>query len=281
MTTPSKLTIVPENIFNHPACVLSCSAVPTLPIDNLKNPKRGRIARIPCDPAFEIKATWGGMGVYLSALSLLRCNFEPAATWRIQAYTAAADWTGANVDTGVLTAIDEPTLGEMDFGVDPLGSYDPFYAQKFTLAWLERTLTLSLKITVNDTGNSAGRIDISRAFGGDYFQVGWNLNWGFRLGWQDNSEIFETDGGSPHIDATVAYRPFTFDLGGITEAARSRWMSIFRVAGNSDFLICPYPGGTSTQIRDYFLNAIFRRPLPDLTTDSLNENSTNVSIREV
>lgn len=283
MTTANML-LVAKNSVDHPACVLSCTATPTLPLDNLKNYTRERITRIPCNPAFEIRATFGGNGVYASAACLSRCNLEPAATWRFQGYTAATNWTGANVDTGTLTAIESATLGSLDWGVQPLGGgiFDPFYGQKMALAFFARTLFLSWKITITDTGNSHGAIDISRAIVGEYFQPAWNFDWGYRWGWKEKSEIWDTDGGGPRCDAAVPYRAGQFDIKNITEAERQTWMSIFRTVGvgRSDFLVCPFPTGTSQQIRDYSANAIFTE-LPDITGASLSNNQTTISLREV
>ena len=67
-------------------------------------PYRNRIARIPASPAFSIKGTYGGMGVYASGVSLQRLNIEPAGTIRFQGYSDAA-WTTQVVDTGTVAAV--------------------------------------------------------------------------------------------------------------------------------------------------------------------------------
>ena len=86
----SNLRIVAKNEVDHPSCVLTCSVVPTLSLDNLKNPVRGRIARIPSGAAFDIKGTYGGTGIYATMVSLIRTNLEPAATWQIYGYSDVA-----------------------------------------------------------------------------------------------------------------------------------------------------------------------------------------------
>lgn len=278
----ANLRIVAKNQVDHPSCVLSCTATPTLPLDNLKNYQRGRIARIPANPAFEIKGTYGGDGIYASMAALMRVNLEPAATWRFQGYSDAA-WTNQVVDTTTLTAIDSATLGDLDWGVEPLGSgiFDPFYGQKWSLAWFARTLILSWKITITDTTNSEGVVDISRVWVGDYFELAYNPSFGMRMGWKENSEQWETDGGGPHVDAAVPYRVLSFDLENIPEADRAKWMDLLRYCGmRRDVMVSVYPAGTGEQLRDYTLDALIAH-MPDMTTVALGRDTTNITLREV
>lgn len=279
----SNLRLVAKNEIDHPSCILTCSVTPTLALDNLKNMVRGRIFRAPASPAFDIKGTYGGSGVYASMVSLIRTNLEPSATWRFRGYSTA-DWTGTPaIDTTTLVAIDSTDLGDLDFGVEPLGSgiFDPFYGQKMTLAWFARTLILSWTLTITDTGNSSGFVDASRLWLGDYYELANNPSYGAKVAWREATQQWETDGGSIRSDAGVPYRTLSLDLGYVVEADRAQLFDTFRYCGmRKDIFVCPYPSGTAAQVRDYTMNGVLQ-VLPDLVTVGYGQDTTTLNFREV
>lgn len=282
MTPDANLRIVYKNAVDHDACVLTCTAVPTLPLDNLKNPKRARITRIPSASSFMIKGTYGGMGVYASMFSLIRHNLQPGATVRFKGY-GTTDWAGATVaDTNTFAAVDAATLGAVDFGVDQLGTSinDPFYGQQITTAWFTRCLILSWALEITDVDNTHGYIDASRLWIGDAFELAYNPSLGMELGWDEDTEQWPTDGGSLHADAGIPYRELSMDLGLVVESDRAVWMDIARYCGKRrDFFVSVAPEGTGEEIRDYSMQANFTT-LPRLKSDQPTSNSTNIVIRE-
>ncbi len=282
----AQMRIVAKNTVDDSRCVLSCSVGVTLPLDNLKSRVRGRITRIPSGAAFEVKATFGGDSVRIANAALLWTNLDIDATWRLQGYSDAA-WSSQVIDSGTLACIDATALGDLDFGIDPLGAniFDPFYGQNFALMWFANTVVASWKITITNTTNAAGYIDASRLIVGPYFELASNPVYGLGLQWADTTQIWETDGGGPFSDAGNMYRVMTFDLQGIPETDRKKWMDIVRYVGmRRDILVSLMPEGTAAQRRDYSMNCIITA-LPKFNTvhvqDDTSNHSTSMTLREV
>lgn len=263
----SNLRILALNAVDNSDSVLSCSVAVTLPLDNMKNPARERVCRVPADPAFALKGTLT-TAVNASMVQLLRTNLSSAATCRFRGYPND-DWTGTPVDTGTVTAIESTAFNALYTG------------PKHWTAFFASTSIKSWQIDVTDTANVDGYVDVSRAKVGDYFELTYNPVYGMKLGWKSESTVWPTDGGGSHTDRLGGARLLNFDLEGIPEADRIKWMEIFGYCDSAiDVSVIVYPGGTSAQIRDYTLSGIIMPPLPDLTTVGLNRDSTNITIRE-
>lgn len=278
----ANMRLVAKNTVDDTRCVLTCSATPTLPLDNVKSRIRSRITRIPSASAFEVKATFGGDSVRIAQAAALWTNLDIDATWRLQGYSDAA-WTTQVIDSGTVSCIDATALGDLDFGVDPLGSniFDPFYGQNFALMWFAETVVASWKLTITNTTNAAGYIDISRLIVGKYFEITYNPAYGLKLGWKEQTTLWETDGGSPRSDAGTPYRVMTFDLQLIPEADRQKWMDIIRYVGmRRDLFVAVMPEGSAAQRRDYAMNCIVQS-MPDFATVFTDHDSTNITLREV
>jgi hypothetical protein len=151
--------------------------------------------------------------------------------------------------------------------------------------WFANTVVSSWKITIDNTTNADGYIDASRLVVGPYFELAHNPVYGLKLGWKESTQIWETDGGSPRSDAGTPYRLMTFDVQGIPEADRKKWMDIVRYVGmRRDMLVAVMPNGAAAQRRDYAMNCIIQS-LPDFNTmhvqGDTSNHSTNMTLREV
>lgn len=282
----ANMRLVAKNTVDDSRCVLTSSVAATITLENLKKRARGKITRIPSGASFEIKATFGGDSVRIAMAALLWTNFDIDATWRLQGYSDAA-WSTQVVDSGTVACIDATALGDLDFGVDPLGAniFDPFYGQNFAKVYVAETVVASWKLTISNTTNGDGYIDASRLIVGKYLEVAHNPVYGLKLGWKEATQVWETDGGTPHSDAGTPYRVLTFDIQLIPEADRQKWMDIIRYIGmRRDVFIDVMPEGTAAQRRDYAGNFIVQA-MPDFTTqfmdNSTNYDSTNIVLREV
>lgn len=282
----ANMRLVAKNTVDDSRCVLTSSVAATLTLENLKKRARGKITRINSATSFEIKATFGGDSVRIAQAAALWTNLDIDATWRLQGYSDAA-WSTEVVDSGTVSCIDATQLGDLDFGVDPIGAniFDPFYGQNFALLWVTETVVASWKLTISNTTNADGYIDISRLIVGKYFEVAYNPVYGLKLGWKEATQVWETDGGTPHSDAGTPYRVLTFDIQLIPEADRQKWMDIIRYIGmRRDVFVAVMPEGSAAQRRDYAMNCIVQA-MPDFTTqfkdESTNYDSTNIVLREV
>jgi len=250
----TRLFICTRNVIDEASLSLSAgSVVSTLPITNLQLPARGRIARFnPIATSPVIRWTWGGDGRYANVVMLNRHNLESAATWRVELFNTV-DWTGSAVyDSGTVAAVDSVTLGDLDWGVAPLGSgiFDSFLGQKFSIVFPSRVLHLSGRVTINDSGNSSGNIDASRLYVGDATEFTYNFD-RIDMGWEEDSRLTRSDGGSARADGQIAYRVMDLNLEWLTEADRAKLLDMARFAGRrKDVLVSAFPGETGELLRD-------------------------------
>lgn len=280
----AKLRLCAKNAFEFATLTASPAAETSLPVTNLQLPKRVRLWQSTSDAAQTIYATWGGTGYYLNHLALWRHNLESGSTRRVEIFSTA-DWTGtAAYDSGTAAAYDYASLGDLDFGVDPFGSsiFDAFHGQLFSLLYFPRTLAVSVKITLTNTGNTAGFLQASYLHGGDYTELQVNARSG-GMGWKEKTSQEESDGGSPLVAPGIPYREMPLDLATITAVDRPKVADMLRYAGmRKPVFAALYPGMGGELERDHTVIGRFM-DLPDLTTDAtrLNLWASQVRIREI
>lgn len=250
----ANLRIAVENALAAADLTVSPAAVSTLPVTNLQIPARSPKWRSTSAAEQVISFDWNGSGYYLNFLMIRIFNLEPAATIRVQLYSDAA-WTTEVYDSGAVEAYDADTLGELDFGVDALGSsvFDGFLTQKHFLIYFAEVLALSGKITVNDTGNSDGYVEASYAFAGKYTEFTYNAE-RETAGWKptNSGELDTSDGGTPWSHAGVAYREMTLELPLISADQRPTFMDMMRYAADgAPIFAALYPEAGGEKERDY------------------------------
>lgn len=277
------LRLCAKNAFDSATLTASPASVTTLPVTNLQLPARARVWRSTSDAAQTILATWNGSGAYLTFVNLLRHNLESGSTWRVQVYSDAA-WTTQVYDSGTVDAYDYATLGELDFGVDPLGSsvFDGFLGQMSSLVYFPRVLALSVKITLTNVGNSAGYLQASYLFGGDALELAYNAREA-GLAWRETGDFERSDGGSPRSQSSVSYRELDLNLAALHADDRPQLMDMLRYAGRrKPVFVALYPGAGGEKERDYTLVGKFT-DLPDLTAsaDRLNLWAARLRIGEI
>jgi hypothetical protein len=281
---PSNLVMCVKNAIDYATLAASPALISTMPEGHLRLPARGRVARSTSAAAQEISFTWGGQGYYLNFLTLMRHNLEPAATMRVQLF-ATASFTTQIYDSGNVAAYSAATLGDLDFGVDPLGSgvFDGFLGQRFSTFYFTRVLALSGKITITDTGNSASYVEASRLYAGDATEFTYNPN-ASRFGWKDNTEQSRGAGGSLRSDAGISFRKLDLTMAWVSASQRNQLADMLRFAGRrKDIFLSLYPSVGGEKERDYTMLAKFVSDMPDISetggiTDLVN---TQFSFEEI
>lgn len=278
----ANLRIASKNHVDDSRCVLSCSASPILPLANLQSTVRGRILRVAAGSGIQIKGTYGGEAVRASMAAIVRHNLEADATWRFQGYSDAA-WTTQVVDSGTVAAIDVTALGDLDFGVDALGSgpWDSLVGQKLSRVYIASTVLLSWKITINDPTNSSGVIDVCRAWVAKYFEFDMNPVHGSKVAWKEDSQMWNTDGGTPRVDAGTPYRQLALNLEWMPETDRRDFMDILRRNGmRSDLFVDLMPDGNAHELVAFCADMLIQQ-MPDLTFAEFERFSSSIVLREI
>lgn len=276
--TPTKPFLCGVNYAAFAGLTASVAAESSLPLSNLQVSAREDLWRQINAAEVDIKLEWSAsVSERLNFVALWRHNFEGGATVRIRGYSTY-DWTGSTVyDSGLIDpAYDTSTLGALDFGVDVLGISDEAFLNQrlFVHYFLENTDVInSLKITINDTGNSDGYLEASLLFTGR----GVELELGAvqaSISWEEDTEQSRTDGGSLQSDGTISWREVDIDCN-IDATQRAELMDVFRVAGKlRDLFFALYPSDDEEAElrRDYTLLCRFRDK-PKVTSDPDQEQA--------
>ena len=225
------------------------AAVSSMPTSNLQDPSRRKV-RCTTLTNQELKLVWSSARV-LSAVALLRHNLTSSATWRVRIYDDAAA-TNLVYDSGVQLASPPKVLGDLVWGIDPLGaSLFTSWAYAFSTIWFTPIAGMVMIITLNDTTNPDGFIEAARLFTGAYIEPINGPSYGLRLGWREATKQRRTDGGSLRSDPAEPYRALSVNLDWLDEGDRARLTEIGRRVGlRNDIFLSIYPGAGGALERD-------------------------------
>lgn len=284
---PTNLVLCARNALDAATLTATPPLVATLPPRHLQIPARALVGRTTSTADQLIPFTWGGQGWYMTFLTLNRHNLEAGATWRVQLFSDAA-WTNLIYDTRVsgtdIPAFDYLSLGQLDWGVTPLGSsvFDGFLGQQYSLVYIPRVLALSGIVTISNSGNSAGYMEASRLFGGDAIEFSWNPE-NADFGWDEDTAQSRTDGGSLRSDGKVAFRTLDLKLTLKDEIQRAQLAEVLRYAGlRKDMFLSLYPGQGGRLERDHtgIYKLSGKLPKLSLAAGAFNQK-TQLSFEEV
>lgn len=238
----ANLRICARNIFDTAAgCTLSASPalVTTLPESFLQLPQRFKTARTTSTASQDIKATWSTGAQRINFVMLRMHNFTASAQLRVRNYTDTA-WTTGVVDNAAAncygyTGFDRnDVLTEVDFRLLKNS------ARYFTLM----TTMQSSILTMTDAANPDGYFDISRLFGGEYFEFSYNPpDGGEGLEWLDPSEHMDMDDGSLITNKQWQRRKLNLVEDFMPAADWAAMLSLLRTSKATELAVSLYPDG--------------------------------------
>lgn len=271
MTTPTNFFLCARNLLDEvpdSAITATVAAVSSLPLSNLKRSSRARVWRNSSAASVVIKVSLEGTSALAAnVVGLFRHNLENAGTIRIELCSDYA-CTTTIYDSGTVAAYDSPTLGDLDWGVDPLGTglFDN-HAKYYVAYFLQNTATpvLGVKITLTDTGNSANYVEASRLFIGKGTELTYNWKT-LKLAWKETTKQDRSDGNTLLSDGTMPYREMNVDLEWVSSAQRAALLDMCRFAGmRKDILVAARPGVGGEDERDHTFLARLAA-MPDMAT---------------
>ncbi len=233
----------------------------SLPQANLTKSQRTKVVRTSNTSDLILNLNWAGLGKNMSGVGLMRHNLESTATWRIQLYDAQNQTGSVIYDSGVISAIPLKSLGDLDWGVDPLGAslFDGWdESNKFSTIWFTQVTALSAKITISNSGNADGYLQASRLFMGVAATPSINVAYGLSNSWQEGTRQFRTEGGSLRSDSKPQFRAMTLTMAELIPGERSAFFESVRVVGmRGDFLVSVRPEFSGAEERDYTMQCKF------------------------
>jgi hypothetical protein len=99
--------------------------------------------------------------------------------------------------------------------------------------WLDTVVADRIEVTVTDSGNIFGFIDISRLIIGQSWSPKYNPDYGVEVTQEDNSKSYRTDAGDLKIDAGVKYKKISLDISHMPPEDRTDMWNILKKSGIS------------------------------------------------
>jgi hypothetical protein len=189
----------------------------------------------------------------LGGFVLWRHNLSEDATIRFKVYKEAGQSGEVLFDSGTLPAVWAKTLGELDFGTDPLGaSAFTNWRLRYSSYWFPKEPSSSFEVLISDPNNADGFLEVCRIYLGQYFEPLYNVDQGHSIEWQSTTTQRPTAGGSVHSLDTEGYRTISFSLSHILETERAELFEAMRTGSKHKdifFSMLPNRGGSTE--RDY------------------------------
>lgn len=260
----------------------------TLPLNNLKDRKLGKVARTTSDAnSATLFSADLGAPKSIRVIALVNHNLSLAARYRIRA-DDNADFGSPLLDTGwqdVWPVVYLPDDLEWEDDNWWTGKYTD--EEKAGYTWtLVHVLAANLVarywlVELDDTANPDNYVQIGRAFIGPALQPVVNMGYGVQIGFEPRAELGEALSGAEYFNRRDPYRVARFSLGAMSEGdAFARAFEINRRAGIDQEVLFVYdPDDTRQQLRRRFLGRL--RQLSPIEHPYPNWHSTAFELKEL
>jgi len=260
-TSLPNLRLVPRNFHDEATLSTQLTAQPGFGITNTQNTLRDSVWRGAGIATQYVRGVFPDDGRKINFFGLFRHKCH-GGTVQLQLYNMP-DWTGSVYNSGELETVDLISLGNFDWGTDPLGIVnDPFVDESPFYLFIPPVGVKSYQITFRDTHTQAGAInwEVGRIWLGKYFEVSINPNYGSAIGFSDNSDHSRTRGGSNKTNVGAFWRSLVLDLAWILEEDRATWLDVCRYAMTArDVVVSVFPEEPDDKRfeRDHVMNGKF------------------------
>jgi hypothetical protein len=260
----ANLRIISPNEVDGATLTASPAMVATLPVTNLQDQTRARVARS--------NAVLSGQHVLgdfvaakiISGMAIMRHNLTATGTVRLKLYSGFGQTgtlvydSGALSRGGVLYEWGGGDVHQLEWGIQPWGA-DTFedWPVAYTDLWFAEVGARSFDLEFSDPANGDGYIEASRLFLGRYWSPDSNFSYGVKITSVDLSTLERTDGGSLRTDAVETFRRWEISLEWLDAMERARLMDIVRVAGKSaDMFVSCFPTDADQELEQDYAGAV-------------------------
>lgn len=237
------MRIIPKNWTDEATITAVPDMIATLPATNLQTQYREQVARSSGVAVPQVLYLALPRQCLFSGATLYRSNLSAYATWRVQIYSDVA-YSVQVYDSGTVNGSSPKTLGELLWGIDPLGAglwTDVGYA--VADLWFTRVAGQSVKVTISDPTNAAGYLEAARLVMGDYFDFTYAPSIGSGLRMIDTTTFARSDGGSIRAERGFSYRELSLQFRFMAAVDRDRLTALLLDRGlTRDVYASVFPG---------------------------------------
>lgn len=252
----ANLRICVRNIFDTATLSASPALVTTLPETNLQYQERYKTARSTSTASQDLKASWAS-AQRLNFVHLRGHNLTAAAQTAQPTYSDSA-WTTLIAANAAANCFDYS-----GFARDDVLTEADFRLIKNSTRYHTLVTTLqSLKVTITDAANPDGFFDISRLYGGEYYEFAWNPRFGGApLTIEDYGSQQRAYDGSLISDKGAKGRRLELTQDSLTTTDWPVLLSMLRFAGlDKDIFVSLFPGD-GTYLEPYY-QGLFKLQAP-------------------
>ena len=259
----SNVKIVVQNDADSATLTASPALAATLPVTNLQETSRYKLARTTSAASQDIKGDWT-VDRLISCCTLWRHNLTSAGTLRLYLYSGAAQTGTTMYDSGAVGAHPIKALGDLEPGYSALGeSVFTGWDWAFSTLWFTPVWARSFKLTLADAANPAGYFQAARLILGRHIEPFYNMSYGVEMQWDEATSQSRTDGGSLRSETAESFRRLKFGMERIDDGERARVQEIIRTLGKrKDFFVSGYPGANGAKERHHAMLAKFSATPP-------------------
>lgn len=215
-----------DNAANRATLAVSSVASAALGAPNLTTDIKSQVWRTNATTTGVITATWAAAEL-IGGVMLPFTNLTASATIQVQAYTNAADATPV-YDSSAVAACAAVPLGLMAWGSDILGVNAYSYGGlSYARHWFPAHIAVKkVVITVIDTVNPSGYIEIGRLVTGRFWEGERQADYGAALTPVDTTKNFRNDAGDLMSDIGPRHRKLTFSMSNLSQTERKTLFDI-------------------------------------------------------
>jgi hypothetical protein len=246
----SNIRIVRSNESDAATLSSDIAFVSTLPITNLQRDGRNPKGRV-LDTEHTMTITYAKPSV-LSVIGLFYHNLSTTATWSVTAKDSVDNTLYAS---GLQSAYEIKSLGDLDWGIDELGaSIFTGWGEPFSVIWLDTVISgvYTVDVFVSDPDNEDGHLDYGRLISGNYITPEKNPLWGdLPISWVNTDTQIRMNDGGLRANRGIRFRKSAFDLRYLSTTERSTFFDMFySTGGYRDILVSLHPDAGASLRRD-------------------------------
>lgn len=276
----NNIRIIYNNLIDG-ATLSASSTAGSLTVANLKTDQKGLVWRSVGTTA-TITAIWANSQT-LNAVVLPFCNLSNTSTIRVRVFSDTAG-TSVVLDTGTINAgayTPQDVWGGFGTNYSGVAAYS-FGGGSYGRAWFNTATGRRIDVTITDSANPQGYIELSRLVVGAYWSPTYNTSFGIQLGFLDTSEQVRTESGNLITQNGTVHKTMTFDLSWLIEKERVKMLSILRGNGlRKPLFVSVFPQDSSIEKEQNYQIYGKLNSLNDITHPIYTVYSTSISIEEI
>jgi len=217
--------------------------ISSLPISYTQDHRKSRVFRTSTIDEIELLCNFSEIDLF-TALVIYNHNFTALSTVHVQFYDGENGTGNLVYDTTEIPAIETINIAEWDWRIEECTA-SAFDGEPvvYTAIWLDEAIyARSIKITIKDTSNTSGYLEIGRVYTGYDVQPDVNFNYGHTIDIDTNANTHQTYGGSTVGNETTPKRRNKFTLAHLNNNDITPFYEGCRLVGQTkDFFISMYP----------------------------------------